>query len=162
MPVGRLLAEQSGRHLKRITLELGGHAPVLICADADLDRAVPMLVAQKFRNAGQACLAPTRFYVQRRLYGAFLDTFTAAATGLKLGAGLQPGTQMGPVASGRRQEAVQSLVSRTVAAGARQLTGFDADDGGCFVAPTLLADVPSDAPAMQEEPFGPLACAVPF
>lgn len=159
--VGRELAQLAGRHLKRITLELGGHAPVILCDDADLGRAVPQLVAHKFRNAGQACLAPTRFFVARRRYADFLDAFTEAARGLRLGAGLDPATQMGPLANARRQAAVQDLVARSVRRGARRLAG-DAPAAGCFVAPTLLADLPLDAPAMQEEPFGPVACVLPF
>jgi acyl-CoA reductase-like NAD-dependent aldehyde dehydrogenase len=161
VPVGRHLAQLAGRHLKRITLELGGHAPVIVCEDADLARAVPMLVAQKFRNAGQACLAPTRFFVARRLYGDFLDAFSHASQSLRLGPGLDARTQMGPVANGRRQAALNQLIERTVAQGARKLAG-EAPDVGHFVAPTLLADVPHDAAAMQEEPFGPVACALPF
>ncbi|MBL0419065.1 NAD-dependent succinate-semialdehyde dehydrogenase [Ramlibacter sp. AW1] len=163
VPVGRHLAQLAGRHLKRITLELGGHAPVIVCEDADLDRAVRQLVTHKFRNAGQACLAPTRFFVARRRYGAFLEAFTEAARGLKLGPGLQASTQMGPVANARRRTAVQDLVARSIACGARKLSG---DAGlptqGFFVAPTILADVPLHAPAMQEEPFGPVACLLPF
>jgi acyl-CoA reductase-like NAD-dependent aldehyde dehydrogenase len=161
VPVGRLLAEISARHLKRITLELGGHAPVIICDDVDLQRVIPMLVTHKFRNAGQACLAPTRFFIARRLYDDFIDAFTAASQALKVGSGLDESTQMGPVASVRRQAAVQDLIRRSVTSGARQRSGV-APQMGCFVAPTLLVDVPLDAPAMQEEPFGPVACAVPF
>ncbi len=161
VPVGRHLAELAGRHLKRITLELGGHAPVIVCEDADLARAVPLLVAQKFRNAGQACLAPTRFFVARRLYGDFLDAFAHASRSLRLGPGLDPATQMGPVASRRRQATLGELIGRTVAQGARRIVG-EAPSQGCFVAPTLLADAPADAAAMQEEPFGPVACARAF
>lgn len=162
VPVGRHLAQLAGKHLKRATLELGGHAPVLVFADADLDRIVPMLVQHKFRNAGQACLAPTRFYVQRPAYRRFLDAFAAAADSLKLGPGMAPETQMGPLIHSRRQSAVRGLIDRSVAAGAKQLSGFGAVGEGCFVAPTLLADVPADAPVMLEEPFGPIACAAPF
>jgi len=161
VPVGRHLAQLAGQHLKRATLELGGHAPVIVCEDADLGRAVTLMVAHKFRNAGQACLSPTRFFVARRLYADFLDAFGQASRALRLGAGLDAATQMGPVASERRQSAVQDLIARSVARGARPLAG-DAPEAGYFVAPTLLADVPLDAPAMQEEPFGPVACAVAF
>lgn len=161
VPVGRQLAQLAGQHLKRVTLELGGHAPVIVCDDADLQRVVPMMVAHKFRNAGQACLAPTRFYVSRRLYGDFLDAFDHAMRSLQVGPGLEPGTQMGPVANERRQAAVRSLIERSQALGARRLQGRQ-PESGYFVAPTLLADVPLDAPAMHEEPFGPVACAMPF
>ncbi|MBL8342652.1 MAG: aldehyde dehydrogenase family protein, partial [Rubrivivax sp.] len=161
VPVGRHLAELCAQHLKRVTLELGGHAPVLIAEDANLERAVSMMVAHKFRNAGQACLAPTRFFVARSRYADFVDAFSAASRALKLGPGLEPGTQMGPLANPRRQTAVQDLIARSVAQGARSISGA-APAEGFFVAPTLLADVPLDAAAMQEEPFGPVACAVPF
>jgi len=161
VPVGRHLAGMAAQHLKRITLELGGHAPVIVCRDADLQRTVNLMVQHKFRNAGQACLAPTRFFVARARYGDFIDAFAAASRSLKLGPGLDASTQMGPVANARRQAAVQDLIRRSVEHGARAVRG-DAPEGGCFVAPTLLTDVPVDAPAMQEEPFGPVACAVPF
>ena len=161
VPVGRHLAELSARHLKRITLELGGHAPVIVCGDADIARTVNLMVQHKFRNAGQACLAPTRFFVDRRLYGDFVDAFGAASQALRVGSGLQSDTQMGPVASARRQAAVTDLIARSVAAGARPVASA-APETGYFVAPTLLADVPLDAPVMSEEPFGPVACAVPF
>ena len=105
VPVGRHLAELSARHLKRITLELGGHAPVIVCGDADIARTVNLMVQHKFRNAGQACLAPTRFFVDRRIYGDFVDAFGAATQALRVGAGMAAETQMGPVASARRQAA---------------------------------------------------------
>lgn len=161
VPVGRQLAQLAGKHLKRITLELGGHAPVIVCEDADLSRAIPLLVGQKYRNAGQACLAPTRFFVARRRYGDFLDAFAAGARALRVGAGLDAVSQMGPVANARRQGALRDLVDRTVAQGARVLAG-EAPQAGFFLPPMLLADLPDSAPAMQEEPFGPLACITPF
>lgn len=161
VPVGRHLAQMAGQQLKRITLELGGHAPVIVCADADLERVVPMMVEHKFRNAGQACLAPTRFLVARPLYAEFVERFGASVQALRVGSGLDDVTQMGPVASARRQQALHSLIERTVAQGARAITG-STPQRGSFVAPTLLVDVPLDAPAMVEEPFGPVACAVAF
>jgi acyl-CoA reductase-like NAD-dependent aldehyde dehydrogenase len=161
VPVGRHLAGMAARHLKRITLELGGHAPVIVCADADLQRTVQLMVQHKFRNAGQACLAPTRFLVDRRIYGDFVDAFGDVSRALRVGSGMEPGTQMGPVANTRRQTAVRDLIDRSVAMGARCVAGT-APDGGSFIAPTLLADVPSHAPVLTEEPFGPVACAMPF
>lgn len=161
VPVGRHLAVMAAQHLKRITLELGGHAPVIVCADADLQRTVNLMVQHKFRNAGQACLAPTRFYVDRRIYGDFVDAFASASKALRVGSGLDQSTQMGPVASPRRQAAVMDLIQRSVASGARAMAG-DAPAEGSFVAPTLLVDVPGDAPVLIEEPFGPVACAMPF
>lgn len=161
VPVGRHLAVMAAQHLKRITLELGGHAPVIVCADADLQRTVNLMVQHKFRNAGQACLAPTRFFVDRRIYGDFVDAFGAASQALRVGSGLEQTTQMGPVASARRQAAVRDLIDRSVAMGARPVAGA-APEQGCFVPPTLLADVPGQAPVLTEEPFGPVACVMPF
>ena len=161
VPVGRHLAGMAAQHLKRITLELGGHAPVIICGDTDLQRAVNLMVQHKFRNAGQACLAPTRFYVEKRIYGDFLDSFGAAMQALRVGSGIESNTQMGPVASTRRQSAVRDLIERSVAMGARSVTGL-APEQGSFVAPTLLADVPLNAPVLTEEPFGPVASAMPY
>jgi acyl-CoA reductase-like NAD-dependent aldehyde dehydrogenase len=161
VPVGRHLAGMAAQHLKRITLELGGHAPVIICADADLQRAVNLMVQHKFRNAGQACLAPTRFLVDRRIYADFVDAFGANIKTLRVGSGIDASTQMGPVANTRRQKAVRDLIEQSVAMGARPLTG-SAPAQGSFVAPTLLADVPPNAPLLREEPFGPVASAVSF
>lgn len=159
--VGRQLAQLAGTHLKRITLELGGHAPVIVCGDVDIERSAQMLVAHKFRNAGQACLSPTRFYVDRAIYGDFLDAFTGATFRLKLGAGIEAGTQMGPLANARRLAAVEELVQQTVAHGAKALRGA-VPASGFFSAATVLTGVAADAPVMQEEPFGPVACVVPF
>lgn len=161
VPVGRHLAEMAARNLKRCTLELGGHAPVLIFNDVDLQRTVNMLTQHKFRNAGQACLAPTRFYVQQGIYREFTEAFAAASVNLKMGSGLDSSTQMGPVANARRQAAVLDLINRSVAAGARVLT-TESPDQGYFVAPTILTDLPSNTPVLLEEPFGPVACAIPF
>ena len=161
VPVGRHLAELAARHLKRITLELGGHAPVIVCRDADIDRTVQMMVAHKFRNAGQACLAPTRFYVDQSVYGNFLDAFTAASFNLKLGAGLAASTQMGPLANARRLAAVEDLVQNSVRQGARALRG-QAPESGFFAPATVLTDVAPESPVLQEEPFGPVATVTPF
>lgn len=161
VPVGRHLAQLAATHLKRITLELGGHAPVIVCADADIQRTAELMVTHKFRNAGQACLAPTRFYVQQSVLGDFLDAFTAASRRLKLGAGLEAGTQMGPLANARRLAAVQDLVAQSVAHGATALQG-EAPEGGFFAPVTILTHVTPDTPAMQQEPFGPIACVMPF
>jgi acyl-CoA reductase-like NAD-dependent aldehyde dehydrogenase len=161
VPVGRQLAQMAAQQLKRITLELGGHAPVIVCKDADIKRTVSMMVQHKFRNAGQACLAPTRFFVERQIYGDFVDAFGAASQALRVGAGMSSETQMGPVANVRRRAAVRDLIERSVAMGARAISG-SAPETGYFVAPTLLADVPAQAPVLLEEPFGPIACAMPF
>ncbi len=161
VPVGRLLAELAAKHLKRITLELGGHAPVIVCRDADIERTVNLMVAHKFRNAGQACLAPTRFYVDQAVYGNFLDAFTAASFSLKLGPGLAASTQMGPLANARRLAAVEELVQQSVHHGAQALRG-NAPDSGFFAPPTVLTGVAPDSPVLREEPFGPVAAVIPF
>lgn len=161
VPVGRHLAVMAARNLKRITLELGGNAPVLVFGDIDLERTVAMLSQHKFRNAGQACLAPTRFYVAREIYQDFIEVFGAASSSLIVGSGLDAATQMGPVANERRQAAVRDLIDRSVAMGAKSVMG-SSPEHGYFVAPTLLTDVPANAPVMTDEPFGPVACAVPF
>lgn len=155
--VGRQLAALCAPGFKRLTLELGGHAPVIVWSDADLDRVVPMLVAHKFQNAGQACLAPTRFLVHRALYAEFVERFGAAAAALKVGDGLDPTTQVGPLALPRRRDAMAPLVDDAVARGARLVCGGAIDRDGCFFAPTVLADTPLDSRVMQEEPFGPVA-----
>lgn len=161
VPVGRQLAQLAGTHLKRVTLELGGHAPVIVCADADIERTVAQMVTHKFRNAGQACLAPTRFYVERTRYADFVDAFVAASSRLVLGDGLAPTTQMGPLANARRQAAVRELIEQSVRHGAQAHVG-QAPQAGFFAAPTVLTGVASDNPVLHEEPFGPIACILPF
>lgn len=163
VPVGRLLARLAADQLQRVTLELGGHAPVLIFADADLDVAIPELLSAKFRNAGQACIAPTRFLVERSIYDDVVERLGAGAARLRMGPGMSPTTQMGPLAIARRQHALQPLVADAVERGARVVTGGAAPAGdGFFFRPTVLADVPAAAQAMQSEPFGPLALVSPF
>jgi len=161
VPVGRHLAQLTARHLKRITLELGGHAPVIVCADADIDKTVVMMVAHKFRNAGQACLAPTRFYVDRSIEGAFREAFVAASHRLVLGDGMVSGTQMGPLANARRVAAVRDVIGRSVQAGAHAHQG-SCPEAGFFAPVTVLTNVSADAPVMTEEPFGPVATITPF
>jgi acyl-CoA reductase-like NAD-dependent aldehyde dehydrogenase len=161
VPVGRHLAQFAAKHLKRITLELGGHAPVIVCADADIDKTVTQMVAHKFRNAGQACLAPTRFYVDSAIEGDFLDAFTAASHRLVLGDGMAQATQMGPLANARRLAAVRDLIERSVQAGAKVLQGSTPMNG--FFAPvSILTNVSPDSPVIQEEPFGPVATLTAF
>lgn len=161
VPIGRHLAQMTAKHLKRITLELGGHAPVIVCADADIDKTVAMMVAHKFRNAGQACLAPTRFYVARAIEGRFMEAFVAASQRLVLGDGMASPTQMGPLANARRVAAVRDLIDRSVQAGAHAHQGKK-PDAGFFAPVTVLTGVTSDSPIMTEEPFGPVATLTPF
>ena len=162
-PVGKQLASLAGLHMKRITMELGGHAPVLVFDDADVVAAAKMLAGSKFRNAGQVCVSPTRFLVQDAVYDQFVSVFSEAVQGVKVGDGLAAGTTMGPLANPRRVDAMASLVSNARAAGARVVTGGDRiGDKGNFFAPTILADVPLTADVMNNEPFGPLAAIARF
>ncbi|SNB77131.1 succinate-semialdehyde dehydrogenase / glutarate-semialdehyde dehydrogenase [Arboricoccus pini] len=156
--VGKLLQQRAAETLKRCTMELGGHAPVIVHHDADVELAVATLAAAKFRNAGQVCTSPTRFFVHETIYGRFLELFVARVAQLKIGNGLDADTQMGPMIAARRLDAIQSLVDDAVGKGARLLTGGKSLGGkGFFYAPTVLADVPDNARIMQEEPFGPVA-----
>jgi succinate-semialdehyde dehydrogenase/glutarate-semialdehyde dehydrogenase len=161
--VGKHLAAMAGAHMKRATMELGGHAPAIIFADADLDAAVKILAANKFRNAGQVCVAPTRFLVQEAVYAPFVERFVAAARAIKLGDGLEAGTTMGPLANDRRVAAMERCVGDAVATGARVATGGKrAGNKGYFFEPTVLTDISPEARVLHEEPFGPLALMLPF
>jgi succinate-semialdehyde dehydrogenase/glutarate-semialdehyde dehydrogenase len=161
--VGKHLAALAGAHMKRATMELGGHAPALVFNDADLDAAVAVLGGGKYRNAGQVCIAPTRFLVQEDVYENFLEKFTARAESLKLGDGLADGTTMGPLANPRRVAAMESFVADAVGKGATLHTGGSrAGNKGYFFQPTILTNVPADARVLHEEPFGPLALFSPF
>ncbi len=163
VPVGKQLAAMAGQYMKRATMELGGHAPAIVFNDADIDNAVKILAANKFRNAGQVCIAPTRFLVQEGVYEPFLDKFTKAAQALKLGDGLQDGVTMGPLVNERRIAAIEGFVADAVQKGARVATGGQRHGNkGYFYEPTVLADIPLDARVLHEEPFGPLALMMPF
>jgi len=148
--------------MTRITLELGGHAPVLIFDDCDLDKTLDMVVPQKFRNAGQVCVSPTRFYVQEGIYDAFLKGFAERTAKVKVGDGLEAETRMGPLANARRPDAIEALVNDAEAKGARVLAGGQRGGSGFFFQPTLLGDVPMSAAIMNEEPFGPVAVTAKF
>lgn len=157
-PVGKHLAALAGLHMKRVTMELGGHAPVIITVDADLDLAAATIIPNKFRNAGQVCVAPTRFLVQDPLADDFAERFVTPARKLRVGDGLDPQTEMGPLANDRRIPALEALVADAVGKGARLLTGGRRiGNVGWFYEPTVLADVPLSARIMNEEPFGPVA-----
>lgn len=158
VPVGRALGELAAKHLKRYTSELGGHAPVIVCADADPNEAAALCATAKFRNAGQVCTSPVRFLVHRSLYDAFRDSFVSAARKMTLGNGLEPGVQCGPLIHERRISAVQGLVDDATQRGGRLLCGGARREGrGYFYPPTVLEQVPRDARVQNEEPFGPLA-----
>jgi succinate-semialdehyde dehydrogenase/glutarate-semialdehyde dehydrogenase len=156
--VGKELARLAADDLMRCTFELGGHAPVILCADGDVDAAVKSTLAFKFTSAGQSCIAPSRFYVHRSCYEAFVERFAAAARSLKVGNGLEEGAQMGPVANTRRLAAMERFTRDAVSRGAAVVTGGQRlERPGWFWAPTVLRDVPDDALVMTEEPFGPIA-----
>jgi len=161
-PVGKQLASLAGLHMKRATMELGGHAPVIVLPDADLDRAARVMVASKFRNAGQICVAPTRFLVDRAVYDDFVGRFAEATSRIKVGDGFAEGTTMGPLANPRRVQAMEELVHDAVQKGAELVTGGKRiGNSGYFFEPTILSGVGTDARAMNEEPFGPLALMTP-
>jgi succinate-semialdehyde dehydrogenase/glutarate-semialdehyde dehydrogenase len=163
IPVGRQLLKLAADGIKKVVMELGGHAPVIICDDADLAKLVPALGNFKFRNGGQACISPSRFYVQRGVYDQFVEAFVAYAGGLRIGAGTEPGVQMSPLANARRLDATHALVQDALAHGARlRLGGERLPRKGFFYAPTILQDVPESARVMNEEPFGPIAPVAPF
>lgn len=162
VPVGRHLMRLASDGLKRVTMELGGHAPVLIFDDCDLEKTLDMVVPQKFRNAGQVCVSPTRFYVQSAIYDAFLDGFAKRTASVTTGSGLDAATKMGPLANVRRPAAIGALVDDAKAKGARVLAGGERGNGGFFFQPTLLADVPDSADIMSNEPFGPVAVTARF
>ena len=161
--VGKQLSALAGQHMKRVTMELGGHAPAIVFDDADLDAASKILVANKFRNAGQVCVSPTRFLIQESVYDAFVGKFVALAEKLKVGNGLEDGTTMGPLANPRRITAMEALVADAVQHGATVKTGGKRiGNVGNFFEPTVLTGLTTDMRVMNEEPFGPLALMVPF
>ncbi|MCM2294132.1 NAD-dependent succinate-semialdehyde dehydrogenase [Allorhizobium sp. BGMRC 0089] len=157
-PVGKQLAALAGTHMKRATMELGGHAPVLVFDDADIEKAIAVSAPSKFRNAGQICVAPTRFLVQDAVADQFLDGFAEAARKIVVGNGLDPNSGMGPLANERRIPALEGFLQDAVAQGGRIVTGGKRiGNKGYFFEPTVIADVPITARVMNEEPFGPLA-----
>ncbi len=161
--VGKHLAKLAADGMKPTTMELGGHAPVIVFEDADLDLAVRLSSGGKYRNAGQICIAPTRFYVHDSLHDAFVEKFAAYANSLKVGDGMDPATGMGPLANPRRLTAMGEFIGDAVANGARAAAGGEGLGGsGNFWQPTLLADVPNSARIMNEEPFGPVAVTQRF
>jgi succinate-semialdehyde dehydrogenase/glutarate-semialdehyde dehydrogenase len=163
VPVGRRLAELAGRHLKRYTAELGGHAPVIVCEDTDPRKAAALCVQAKFRNAGQVCTSPVRFFVHERIYSDFRDAFVDATRGLRVGEGFEPGVQLGPLIHSRRLAAMQAFVDDARHHGGTLLCGgARIDRTGYFYAPTVLERVGREARVHQDEPFGPLAVLEEF
>jgi succinate-semialdehyde dehydrogenase/glutarate-semialdehyde dehydrogenase len=162
-PVGKELAALAGRHMKRVTMELGGHAPVIVADDADVALAVKAAGGAKFRNAGQVCISPTRFLVHRSLKDEFARALVKHAEGLKLGDGLAEGTTLGPLANTRRLSAMAKVVDDARAKGATVATGGErVGKAGNFFAPTVLVDAPLESDVFNNEPFGPVAAIRPF
>ncbi|NYE21850.1 NAD-dependent succinate-semialdehyde dehydrogenase [Pigmentiphaga litoralis] len=163
VPVGKQLAALAGQHMKRITMELGGHSPVLVFDDADIEPAAEMLARSKIRNAGQVCVSPTRFYVQEKAYDKFLAKFTDVIASIKVGDGLASDTQMGPLAHERRVLSMESFLDDANQRGGTVVTGGSRlGDKGYFFSPAVITDLPDDSRLMTEEPFGPVAPVVRF
>ena len=163
IPVGKHLAGLAARGMKRATMELGGHSPVVVFADADPEKTADTIAAFKYRNAGQVCISPTRFYVQEDSYKKFLARFTDYANGIKVGDGLEKGNAMGPLANPRRLDAMEALVQDSKSRGATIVTGGKRrGNQGFFFEPTVVTDIPDDSTLMTQEPFGPLAPIVTF
>src|SRR5690242_13620181 len=163
IPVGKHLAALAAKGMKRTTMELGGHSPVVVFADADPDKAADTIAAFKYRNAGQVCISPTRFYVQEGVYKKFLTRFSDYAKGLKLGDGLEKGVTMGPLANTRRLDAMDSIVADAKSRGGKAQTGGKRrGNQGYFYEPTVITDVPDNSKIMTQEPFGPVAPVVTF
>ena len=161
--VGKHLAAMAGAQMKRMTMELGGHAPVIVCDDADLDAAAEVMTRMKLRNAGQVCVSPTRFYVQQGVYDRFVERLVARFEQIKVGDGLLADTQMGPLAHERRVSAMAEFVDDAIARGGDVVVGGRVqNEGGYFFPPTLIAGLPDDSRLMTQEPFGPIAPLVRF
>ena len=156
--VGKHLAKLAAEDMKRTTMELGGHGPVLVFGDVDLDHVLDTVVPQKYRNAGQVCVSPTRFIVDESVFERFRSGFAERAKALTVGNGLEEGTRMGPMANPRRPEAMDRLIGDAVSRGATLHTGGERiGNAGYFYAPSVLSEIPLDAMIMNEEPFGPIA-----
>jgi succinate-semialdehyde dehydrogenase/glutarate-semialdehyde dehydrogenase len=163
VPVGKHLAGLAAKGMKRATMELGGHSPVVVFADADPEKTADTIGAFKYRNAGQVCISPTRFYVQEGVYDRFLKRFTEFANAIKLGDGLESGVTMGPLANARRLDAMEAIVQDSKSRGGKIVTGGKRrGNQGYFFEPTVITDLPDDSKLMTQEPFGPIAPVVAF
>ncbi|MCW5692915.1 MAG: NAD-dependent succinate-semialdehyde dehydrogenase [Pseudolabrys sp.] len=160
--IGRQIATRSGATVKRLVMELGGHAPLIVFEDADIERAVSIAMDAKFATSGQDCLAANRIYVQRALYPEFCRRYAARIAALTVGPGLDPDTAIGPLMHERAVAKAKAQIDNALRKGARRLAGADAAPGPLFVMPTLLADVPDDAAIMHEESFAPVAAVTVF
>ena len=163
VPVGKHLAGLAAKGMKRATMELGGHSPVVVFGDADREKTADTIAAFKYRNAGQVCISPTRFYVQEPVYDRFLKRFTEFANAIKLGDGLEQGVTMGPLANARRLDAMEAIVNDSKSRGGKVVTGGKRrGNQGYFFEPTVITDIPDDCKLMTQEPFGPVAPVVAF
>ncbi|MBB5423789.1 NAD-dependent succinate-semialdehyde dehydrogenase [Paraburkholderia sp. JPY303] len=165
VPVGKEILRLAADHVKKVTMELGGHAPVIVHADADPVESAKKLATTKFRNCGQVCISPSRFYVHRSILAPFAETFAAVARELRIGDGRDPATTLGPMIRARAVESALSLIEDARARGARVLAGGQRPshlERGHFIEPTVLVDVPDDARIMCEEPFAPVAPIAAF
>jgi succinate-semialdehyde dehydrogenase/glutarate-semialdehyde dehydrogenase len=161
--VGKQLASLAGAHMKRGTWELGGHSPVLVFDDANVDQAATMLAKLKIRNAGQVCVSPSRFYIQSKIYDRFADRFTKTISSISVGNGLEKATQMGPLAHARRVDMMEAFMEDARAHGGEVvLGGTRLKSSGFFFPPTVVTGLPDNAKLMTDEPFGPIAPLVPF
>lgn len=160
--VGRRLTGLASEHMTPVLMELGGHAPVIVCEDTDVEAAAVSSAARKYRNAGQVCTSPTRFFVHEQIFEPFLDGFAARAEAIVVGDGMDPSVEMGPLANDRRLAAMGELVADATEAGAELVTGGNRiGSKGYYFEPTVLANVPDRARVMGEEPFGPIAIVNP-
>ncbi len=163
VPVGRQLSALAGEYLKSVTMELGGHAPVIVFEDANIRKAAELTAAFKFRNSGQVCLGVSRIYVQRSKFDEFMSHFIAYIENLNVDEGLAPAATMGPLANAKGVDSMKAFVADAKARGAKVVFGGDAPDRkGYFFNPTVLTDIPEDASIMNVEPFGPVVPVVPF
>lgn len=163
VPVGKQLGALAGLHMKRATMELGGHAPVLVFDDIESDGVATLLAGMKYRNAGQVCVSPTRFFLHDKVYDKFVAKFTDLARNIKVGDGQDPASKMGPLANPRRVNAMESILLDAQEKGAKIETGGKRiGNEGNFFEPTVLTDVPENARIMHEEPFGPVAVMLRF
>jgi aspartate-semialdehyde dehydrogenase len=161
--VGRILLSQAAETVKKASLELGGHAPFIVFEDASIDAAVHGCISAKFATSGQDCLAANRIYVQRSVYERFVNAFARATERLKVGHGLESGTDIGPMTRDTVTKKCHEHISQALSAGARLITGgLENPLGPNFVTPTVLADVTDEMLIAKEETFGPVAAILPF
>jgi succinate-semialdehyde dehydrogenase / glutarate-semialdehyde dehydrogenase len=165
VPIGKQILALAAEGVKKVSMELGGHGPVVVFGDYDARKAAEICAPTKFRNCGQVCISPTRFYVHEGSYEAFSSRFAEIASSLKIGAWSEDGVQVGPMANARGLKTIQEMTEDAVARGAELLAGGKVPDGvnrGFFWEPTVLGHVPDDALVMNEEPFGPIAPITTF